>query len=97
MTNDKASSEMILRLKSNKYIPKKVGITDSGKATAATMVARILRKNKKPPPLPTDHLQSACVMRLDNLLQWALPDHRLFDMDIARIGRQQQALHPPAP
>ena len=46
MTNDSANNEIILRLNPNKYIPKKVGITDNGNATAATKVARILRKNK---------------------------------------------------
>ena len=45
MTSDKASSVTTLMEKPSKYMPMKAGITESGKATAETSVARQSRKN----------------------------------------------------
>ena len=45
-TSDNASSVTTLRLKPDSCIRKKVGITASGKAVAATTVARALRRKK---------------------------------------------------
>jgi hypothetical protein len=45
MTSDKASSVMTLMEKPSKAMPMKAGITDKGKATAETKVARKSRRN----------------------------------------------------
>ena len=46
-TTDSASSVMMLRVKPNRYITAKVGITDSGSATAEIQVARQSRRNSQ--------------------------------------------------
>ena len=44
-TTDSASSVIMLRVKPKKYITAKVGMIDSGNASAATQVARQSRRN----------------------------------------------------